>query len=457
MVTDDQLPGNSDGRAVMNQPSMRGGAFPPGLVLTPAARNPIRLEDETIRAIIENPLPVPQCRRARAAPAGGLISIVVVTHNSLLFTRMCLTSVMAYTRGVDFEVIVVDNGSIDGTPEFLREVASAAPGVMRLAVNPQNRGFAPASNQGLAMAVGETLILLNNDTIVPPGWLAPLTRPLADPAIGLVGPVTNRTGNDAQIEAPYRTIGGLLQFAAERAASHADRTLDIPMLTMFCLAMSRTTFRRLGPLDEQYEVGMFEDDDYSMQARAAGYRIVCAEDAFVHHFGGASFGELTATGQAAALFQANRRRFEAKWGVSWESHRRRPDLGYRQLVERIREIVRARVPREATVIVVSKGDDELLDLGLRRAWHFPQDDDGAYAGYYPADGAEVIARLEKLWDRGGEFLIVPRPAFWWLEHYCGLRQYLDSRCRLVVQQEDACLIFGLAPGSGRPRDGEIRP
>src|SRR5262249_46736689 len=138
-------------------------------------------------------------------------------------------------------------------------------------LNDRNLGFAAANNQGLAIATGTNLVLLNNDTIVPPGWLDRLIRHLDDPAVGLVGPVTNRTGNEAQIETSYRTFGEFLQLAADRARSHAGDRSDIPMLTMFCLALRREAFERLGPLDERYEVGMFEDDDFSLRARAAGF------------------------------------------------------------------------------------------------------------------------------------------------------------------------------------------
>jgi GT2 family glycosyltransferase len=438
--------------------SSPAGPFPPDLVLAPVARNPIRLAEETVRTVIGSPVPVssPGQRGGARANETERASVVVVTHNNLLFTRMCLASVLAHTARVDYEVIVVDNGSRDGTPEFLRQVAQGDQRV-RLVLNEQNCGFAPASNQGLALAAGTTLVLLNNDTIVPPGWLAGLIRHLDDPAVGLVGPVTNRTGNEAQIETPYRTFGEFLYFAAERGRSHTGCVFDIPMLTMFCLALSRESFERLGPLDERYETGMFEDDDYSMRARAAGYRTVCAEDVFVHHFGRASLGELTSTGQTGALFQANRRRFEAKWGVQWKPHGRRWNLGYRQLTDRVRELVRTNVPGDATVIVLSKGDDELLDHGPRRAWHFPQDASGAFAGHYPADSVEAIAHLEKLRDRGGEYLIVPHPALWWLDHYSGLRNYLETRCRLVVRRDDTCLIFGLDPESPSPQRGEGTP
>jgi GT2 family glycosyltransferase len=73
-------------------------------------------------------------------------------------------------------------------------------------------------------------------------------------------------------------------------------------------------------LDEQFGVGMFEDDDYSMRVRRAGYRIICAADAFVHHFGQAAFGKLIRSGDYDRLFDENRRKFETKWGIEWKPH-----------------------------------------------------------------------------------------------------------------------------------------
>ena len=120
-----------------------------------------------------------------------------------------------------------------------------------------------------------------------------------------------------------------------------------------------------------------------------------------------------------------------------------PDVEYQQLVRRIREVVRAALPPETTVAVVSKGDNELLKLVGRKAWHFPQTADGVYAGYYPADSAEAIAQLEALRVKGGKFLLFPETALWWLEHYEQLRQHLEARYQVVVREEDTCLIFAL--------------
>src|SRR5256885_2225344 len=272
------------------------------LVLT--SRRPARLPDDTSRAALEAPAPRPR----RGRPLERAASIVMVTRDNLAFTKLCVHSVLANTDFPGYELIVVDNGSADRTPEFLRELERACPNV-RVVCNADNRGFAAANNHALALAGGEVLVLLNNDTLVPPGWLQGLTAHLADGGVGAVGPVTNRTCNEAQVDAPYRTYGEFLRFAAAREASHAAHATELSMLAMFCLAMRRDVFEKVGPLDERFGLGLFEDDDYSMRLRRAGYRTVCAEGVFVHHFGEASFGGLACDGGYAALLEANRRRF----------------------------------------------------------------------------------------------------------------------------------------------------
>ena len=440
-----------------------GAAFPPDLVLSPTSRWPTTLPDETVRAVLRRPVPAGRPPAVQAMRSRPRASIVVVTYGNLVYNRLCLESVLANTHGVEYELVVVDNGSPDETPAYLRVLARLHPQV-RVHCNARNLGFAAASNQGLAAATGEVLVLLNNDTIVPPGWLARLDRHLEDPAVGLVGPVTNRTGNEAQIETGYRTYGELLAFARAHQDTHDGERFDIRMVAMFCAALRRQTFEHVGPLDERFGIGLFEDDDYALRVRAAGYRVVCAEDTFVHHFGQASIGQLAASGAYGALFEANRRRFEAKWGVTWQPHQRRPNQAYGELADRIRAVARAALPTGATVLVVSKGDDDLLDLGGPRGWHFPQANDGTYAGYYPADSAAAIAHLEAMRAKGAEFLLFPSTALWWLEHYRGFREHLEARHELAVAQSETCYVFALkASGTGaggtvaEQRQGEVRP
>jgi len=114
---------------------------------------------------------------------------------------------------------------------------------------------------------------------------------------------------------------------------------------------------------------------------------------------------------------------------------------YQELVHRV-QASSSRLEPGAAVIVVSRGDDALLQLNGRRAWHFPQDDKGSFAGNYPADGAAVIESLETLCAKGGDHVLFPQTAFWWLDHYEGLRQYLETRGRRVLADAD-CIVYRL--------------
>lgn len=402
-------------------------SLPLDLDLTPIQRKPIRLADATVAAVASL---APGPTAAVQSPAA---SIVVVTYNNLLFTQMCLASVLGNTAG-DFEVIVVDNASTDGTAAYVEAVARMNPRV-RLFRNAENCGFAAANNRGLAAANGRFLVLLNNDTIVPPNWLGQLIAHLVDSSIGLVGPVTNRIGNEAEIKTSYRTYGQMLSFATGRKGDASD----IDTACMFCLAMRRDTYAAIGPLDVRFGIGMFEDDDYCIRAREAGYRVVCAEDCFVHHFGQASFGLLAAAGEYGDLFDRNRRLFEAKWRRPWRSHEIRPDSAYRTMVERVHEAVLENTEPGAAVLVVSKGDDTLLQLADRVAKHFPCSADGSYSGFHPRSGTEVLAHLNLA---EAHYLVIPSTSAWWLDHYRELAEHLRHRRAFA---DDACQIFSLTP------------
>jgi len=253
----------------------------------------------------------------------GKVSIVVVTWNNLDLTRQCLDSVLADQTWPNLEVIVVDNASDDGTVKYLKDLTDQEPRVQAI-FNETNLGFAAANNIGLRhIQDSKFVVLLNNDTIVPKGWLARLLRYARQPDIGMVGPETNWAGNEAQIEVSYRNIQDMEAFARAYVCAHDGAYFDIEMLAMFCVAMRKTVVDQIGLLDERFGLGMFEDDDYAHRMRQAGYRVVCAEDVFVHHWGKASFSRLN-NAVYDALFERNRQLYEEKWGEAWVSHQYRP-------------------------------------------------------------------------------------------------------------------------------------
>jgi GT2 family glycosyltransferase len=417
--------------------------FPATMPLEPVSRRPTILPRATVEAAFDTPVP---SYEGKGGAVGESASIIVVTHDNLAFTRLCLRSVLA-NSGDGIELIVVDNGSSDGTPSFLARLAERDARV-KVLLNGTNTGFAPACNQGLGLATGDHLILLNNDTLVPPAWLAGLRHHLAEPKVGLVGPVTNRIGNEAEIDVDYATWGEFLEAAARRMSEHAGEWLEIGTPAMFCLAMRRQTLLRLGPLDEGYEIGLLEDDDYAERARRAGYELRCADDVLVHHFGEASFGRLVPGGEYRRILEANQQRYAEKWGRPWQPYGRRPNPRYEREAEQLREAVKEAVPSGSTVLVISRGDDRLLQLNGRRAQHFPQAEDGAWAGHHPADSAEAIEHLESLRERGAEFLVIPPTYLWWLRHYDGLRQHLEAEYEPVVSDDRAGAIYRLLGEGG---------
>jgi len=240
-------------------------------------------------------------------------SIVVVTYNNADINQLCLETLFGRMEWPNFEVIVVDNASADRTPALLRELETAHAN-LRVIYNDRNTGFAPANNVGLPLATGDYIVLLNNDTVLPRGWFSALVRHLvARPSIGLVGPVSNAVGNEAKIDAGYSDVRDMPQWAAKWMRAHDGEAFSIHMLGMFCVAMRREVFEKVGLLDERFVTGMFEDDDYSRRVRDLGYEIVCARDAFVHHWQKASF-RLLGDAEYSRLFDENRQRFRDKWG-----------------------------------------------------------------------------------------------------------------------------------------------
>jgi len=130
-------------------------------------------------------------------------------------------------------------------------------------------------------------------------------------------------------------------------------------------------------------------------------------------------------------------------------------VSYEENVERCRKLVEAHVPSDVGVAVISKGDDRLVDLEGRPAWHLPSMLDGSYAGHYPADGGEAIAHVESLRGRGAAFLLIPQTSLWWLDHYSELRDHLERRYPAVADDPDAGRLYQLgAPtptGAGAER------
>ena len=223
------------------------------------------------------------------------VSIIILNKDLLFCTKQLIESIRQYTPKNSYEIIVVDNGSQDGSVKWLQQQKD-----VRLICNKENAGFPKGCNQGMEIAKGEEIMLLNNDTVVTKNWLVNLRKALySHPSVGAVGPVTNHCSNSQQIDIPYpnentpEAMNAMQRFAEAYNQSDSRKWHKWMMLVGFCMLFKREVYEKIGGMDEAYSPGNYEDDDYSLRIRKAGYEILLCKDTFIHHFGSSTFRKLT--------------------------------------------------------------------------------------------------------------------------------------------------------------------
>ncbi|MGL5152259.1 MAG: glycosyltransferase [Clostridium sp.] len=236
------------------------------------------------------------------------ISIVILTFNNLNYTISCVESIRSYTTDVDYELIIVDNNSTDDTRAWLKTQED-----IKYILNDENYGFPKGVNIGINATDGTTdILLLNNDTVLTPGWLKKLQDTLySSDDIGAVGPVSNSVANQQDIKASYTTIDEMLDFAKDREEKFKGVLEEKHLLIGYCFLVKREVLNKVGLLDELYSPGNYEDCDISLRIIDEGYRLVLCHDTFIHHAGSATF---RAFPEVYSYFGANRLKFEKKWG-----------------------------------------------------------------------------------------------------------------------------------------------
>jgi O-antigen biosynthesis protein len=244
----------------------------------------------------------------------GLTSIIILTWNQLPFTMSCLASIAKHTTE-PYELIIIDNGSTDGTIAWLREQAVNDTRI-HIIENSTNRGFAAGCNQGIECARGEYILLLNNDTVVTPGWLTGLREVLDRyPDAGIVGPMTNNaSGVQVVADIGYSSLEELPTWAISFRENNRYRVIPLRRIVGFCLLLKRELVEQIGLLDESFGPGNYEHDDYCLRAELAGYRNLVAGDVFLYHEGGATFSgnRMNRGGEN----RKNRTIFTQKWDSS---------------------------------------------------------------------------------------------------------------------------------------------
>lgn len=202
-------------------------------------------------------------------------SIITIAINQLQLTVNCIKSVMEHTE--DYEHIIIDNGSNDGTTGYLRELAEKHDHI-KLIRNDHKANFSENNNVGLSVAEGQYIIFLNNDTIVSPNWAKTMHSHFINcpmKHIGAVGPMgTNSGGRQRMSECDpvewYRKNQGRW--------SHAGRLFG------WCLMVPKKILDEVGGFDGQFD-NSYDDNDLCLRIQLAGHKLVIAVDTFIRHVG----------------------------------------------------------------------------------------------------------------------------------------------------------------------------
>jgi len=238
-----------------------------------------------------------------------LCSVVLVSYNNFAScTGPCIKSLL---EGQDnIECIVVDNSSDDHSRNKLKELSDTDPR-LKIVFNCINRGYAGGNNDGVAVATGDIIVLLNNDTIVPAGAMTQLVSLLhKNPSWDMLGPVTNSCGNEQQIHTSGNSPGEILKEGWLWCQDASGLSFETDILGFFCVAMRKELYLELSGLDEAFGVGFYEDTDFCYRARFLGKSLWITEDIFIYHQGSATFTKQPA--ETKRLMAINRELFRKK-------------------------------------------------------------------------------------------------------------------------------------------------
>lgn len=240
------------------------------------------------------------------------VSFIIIAFNQADYTKKCIESIKDKVK-VSYEVILIDNASSDET----NSIFSKDYDFIRYYRNKINLGFPVAVNQGIKEALGDYVLILNNDTILTNNLIERLIEVAeSDSKIGIASPISNEvSGLQKDENAKYNSIEEMHKYAIEVREKNKGQLLHFPRVAFLCTLIKKEVIDTIGGLDERFSPGNFEDDDFCLRAQLAGYKTVIAKDAFIHHYGSKSF---KANGEKAYTdrLMKNQKIFVDKWGAT---------------------------------------------------------------------------------------------------------------------------------------------
>lgn len=215
-------------------------------------------------------------------PVKPKYSIITVNTNGLAHTMKCVESIFACTK--DFELIIIDNASDDGSAEYLNHLVAEYENV-KLITTPQKYTFSVNNNFGIKIATGEFIVFLNNDTIVSEDWLIKMENHFINiplDKIGAVGPVTSNSNGKQAV--------GIQDPKSWHAKHHRQWTMT-GVLFGWCMMFKKSVIDEIGGFDEDFE-NSHEDNELCLRAQLSGYKLIIALDTYIYHEGQATLRKM---------------------------------------------------------------------------------------------------------------------------------------------------------------------
>lgn len=228
------------------------------------------------------------------------VDIILPVWNNLIFTELCVSSIRNNTD-TPYRLIIIDNGSTDGTAEYLKNLQREMDNLMVI-TNKENLGWCKAINQGIEAGISKYVLFLNNDTIVTTNWLKKMIDKFSD-NIAAIGPTSNAVSRRQHIQ--YNKPGVIVE--------------NTKLLIGFCLLIRRDILNILYKMDgyyidERFGVGSSEELDLAIRVQNAGYSMLIARDVYIHHFCSKTLENITDNLQD---FHAEKYKIlEDKWGAN---------------------------------------------------------------------------------------------------------------------------------------------
>ena len=234
-----------------------------------------------------------------------ICDVVVLTWNRVDVTKKFVESFLQQTT-IPTRLIIIDNASIDETPEYLKSLEDTDLCKFKIIVNDENKGFVAGMNQGIELVEAPFVCLANNDLVFSYKWLTTMIDLLKkDPSIGMLNPNSNNLGH-------HLPEGTEVHEFAETLRKYKDAFIEMPYCIGFCMVLKSELLKKVEGFSQEFYPMFFEDTDLSMKIKKEGYLIGMVKGAYVWHMEHASIQSLGA--QKEEIFQRSKKTLVEKWG-----------------------------------------------------------------------------------------------------------------------------------------------